>query len=90
MPYPSLVDGLEIIVAWQEEPPPELFGGFRRPLGMVLQIDIGLHRMDAAYSVDKFNSVEYAFVVGHNQPGVGSSGFFAETEFLLQPCRRKG
>ena len=24
-----------------------------------------------------------------DQPGVGSSNFFAETEFLLQPCRRR-
>jgi len=50
---------------------------------VVLHVEIGLHRMDATYPVDRLRPVEDPFVVGYDQPGVRPSSYFTKTESLL-------
>src|SRR5947208_6687389 len=67
----------------------QLFRRFRRPLGMILQVQIHLDRMNTANAVAIPRAVKHAFVVWHNKPDVLAALFRVKTHLLSRLDGRK-
>src|ERR1051326_4714311 len=79
---PVAVVGFSGMAALSQELLAQLYGRLRRSFRMILQIQIYLHRMNAADAFPVSRSVENAFVVGHDQPDMLASFFLVEADLL--------
>ena len=51
---------------------------------MFFEIEIDLHRMNAAYAISVARALKHACVVGHHPPEVRTARVFAESELALE------
>lgn len=55
---------------------------FGRALWVLLEVEVGLDRVDAAHAVSLGRAVEHALVVGEHQPEVGPARVLPKPESL--------
>src|SRR5690606_34118787 len=79
--------GLSAIVPPDQQLASQTLGGLRGTLGMRLQVDVSLYRVDAAHAVLGFGSVEHSGIVRDHEPEVRTARLLAEAELLPQLLR---